>query len=137
MTNCIDYLFWSYYCFCNRHPKIYFGDNVWQAIVIMYVTIAAQCGLYYALISTFLTFLPVLPKAHTFYGELLAWLFATPILLILNHRYCHNKTITAGNFKYFKTKWGNDPRKNTKKRIVVLLYTIYSTLGVLLLAIII
>ena len=119
----IDYLFWSYYSFLNRHSKVYFGDNRWQAICTICATVVVPLGVFYALLDIFVINLPALPKDR-YLSLLIIGLLSLPLLLFLNHRYYYNKTIIRGNFRLFKDRWGEDPRTNKKGRMAVIIYTI-------------
>lgn len=123
----VDYLFWSYYCFCNRHPKIFIRDNVWEAIFMMVTTVGMPVCVSYALVDNFVVDLPDLPEERLFRLLLVAIAFL-PLCLILGHRYRRNKKITNNNFQLFKDRWGEDPRKNKKGRIAVIVYTFLTTI---------
>ena len=137
MIKYIDCLFWHYYCFANRHKKLYWGDNVWQAIVMIYGTIILPIVSVYSLISIFVVYLPPLPESGCLEGVLLMTIISLPIFLILNHRYYHNSTIVKNNFELFRNQWGENPHSNKKRRIIVVVYTLLSTIGCLCLAIVI
>lgn len=119
----LDYLFWSYYCFFERHKKFYFGDNRWQAIGVMYSTIIVPLATMYVLTNLFILDLPDLPERRD-EKILIAGIVSLPIFLFLNHRYYHNKKITKNKFQMFREQWGNDPRANKKGRLAVIVYTV-------------
>lgn len=119
----LDYLFWSYYCFFNRHPKMYFGDNRWQAIGVIYATIIVPLATLYALTDLFIVDLPELPSQRSA-KYLIIGFVSLPIFLFLNHRYYHNKKHIKGNFQLFKERWGEDPRTNKRGHMIVIIYTI-------------
>ena len=121
----LDFLFWSYYCFCERHKRFYFGDNIEQAIGMMYGSIALPIATIYATIHTFIYHLPMIEPGH-WETILLALVLSSPLFFLLDHRYYKNKTITNNNFQIFRERWGDDPRKETKGRIFVIIYTIVS-----------
>ncbi len=132
----LDFIFWSYYCFCERHKKIYFEDNVTQATGMMYGAIALPIATIYATIHTFIHNLPILEPGH-WESILLVLLLSSPLFFLLDYRYCKNKTITNNDFQLFRERWGEDPRKITKGRIFVIAYTILSVPGCLAICIII
>lgn len=132
----IDFLFWHYYCFANRHKKIYWGDNVWQAIMMIYGSIILPIALVYSLVDIFVISLPILPEPGTIEGILLMAIVSLPILYPLNHRYYHNPKIVKNKFDVFRKQWGEDPRCDKKGRIIVIVYTVLSIFGSLCLIIV-
>ena len=137
MIKFIDFLFWSYYCFANRHKKIYWGDNVWQAIGMIYGTIILPMASVYSLVSIFVISLPTFPEPGTIEGVLLMAIISSPIFLLLDYRYYHNPKIVKNKFELFRKQWGEDPRCDKKGRIIVIVYTLLSIVGCLCLAIVI
>lgn len=136
MIKFIDFLFWHYYCFANRHKKIYWGDNVWQAIGMIYGTMIVPIVLIYKIIDLFIVNLPNLSGPGHIDSLIIMDVVSLPIFLFLNNRYYHNQKIIKDNFRIFRERWGDDPRQNKKGRIAIIIYTTISFFGGICLAII-
>ena len=136
----IDFLFYSYYCHCERrkkrYPKLFFGDSRFFALYLFTLTIGGLIGLCYILINEYITSLPMIPKLGSEAESLFGLVVCCAILGPFIHRYFYDKKLTNGDYKIFKDRWGEDPRINKKGRIAVLVYTIVSIFLPLFLAVI-
>lgn len=65
-----------------------------------------------------------------------AWAIGIPWILYLDYRYERKKSIVQNKYQIFRERWG-EPDKVSKKNLKILLwYTLITTVGLLLLAIV-
>lgn len=123
MLNFLDFIFWHYYCFCERHKKRYWGDNASQAY---YAFVLSQCwviSITLGLISTFVVSLDFLPQRYSELKVLFVLVFL-PVGIYYDYRYTRKKSIVKNKYQCFREKWG-DPQNNTRRnKKIVLYYTI-------------
>ena len=136
----IDFIFYSYYCHCERRnkrfPKLFGGDSRFFALYLFALTLGGVIGLCYILINEYITPLPMLPILGSSAESVIGLVVCCAILGIFIYRYFFDKKIIKGDYKIFRERWGEDPRIHKRGRIAVLVYTIVSILLPLCLAII-
>lgn len=124
----LDYLFWYYYTYFTRrekrHPKLFFGDHIWEAIIIIHASIYMPLFNLYALLNVGgILDLPDMPEKRT-ERMLVALVVSWPLFWFLDNRYCKNKKITKNKYQLFRDRWGENPQHNKKRRIAVIIYTV-------------
>lgn len=132
----VDFLFWHYYCFFERHKKRYFGDNRYQSIIVMCITFAAILGVGSGLVQVFIIghdIPPQQPVDRKIFGLILV----APVFLYLDYRYYKKKSITKNKFEIFRNRWGDIQNVSPKNMRILLWYTIISTIGMILCAVIV
>ncbi len=135
----IDFLFWHYYSYseqCMKKTKTT-GDSRWMSIVMIVLTTWTTLGIILCEIDRFIYPLKYLPKDITKLDAKLFGLFiCVPWFLLLYFRYYKQKSIVKGKYKVFRERWG-DPENVSKKNLKILLvYTLITTIGLLIYAVI-
>ena len=131
----IDFLFWHYYCFCERHKKVFHYDNPWQACLFLLGSFIFPIGLLLGIISTFITPLH-LSSVSRFHALLVSLPILAPVILFLDSRYCKKKSIVKNSYQVFREKWGDCKNNTRKNKNIAMIYTIISYPVVLVLAIV-
>ena len=131
--NIIDFLFWHYYCFCERHKKVFHYDNPWQACLFLLGSFIFPTGLLLGIISTFITPLH-LSSVSRFHALLVSLPILAPVILFLDFRYCKNESIIKSNYQVFREKWGDYENNTRKNKNIALIYTIITYPVILALA---
>lgn len=124
----LDYYFWYFYTYFTRrekrHPKLFFGDHVFEAISIIVVSILIPLVNLYALLDAGgILDLPNMPEKKS-EGMLVALAVLWPLYSFLVNRYYKNKKITKNKYQLFRDRWGENPQHNKKRRIAVIIYTV-------------
>ena len=126
----IDFLFYSYYCHCERRnkrfPKLFGGNSRFFAFYLFTLTLGGLIGFCYLLIDEYIIHLPMIPKLGSSAESLIGLVACCAILGPFIYRYFYDKNIIKGDYKIFKERWGEDPRIHKRGRIAVLVYTILS-----------
>lgn len=124
----LDYLFWYYYTYFTRrekrHPKLFFGGHVFEAIYTIVASILIPLVNLYALLDVGgILGLPNMPdkKLEAMLIVLAVW---WPLYSFLVNRYYKNKKITKNKYQLFRDRWGENPQHNKKRRIAVIIYTV-------------
>ena len=124
----LDYLFWYYYTYFTRrekrHPKLFFGGHVFEAIYTIVASILIPLVNLYALLDVGgILGLPNMPdkKIEAMLVVLAVW---CPLYRFLVNRYYKNKKITKNKYQLFRDRWGENPQLNKKRRIAVIIYTV-------------
>ena len=124
----LDYLFWYYYTYFTRrekrHPKLFFGGHVFEAIYTIVASILIPLVNLYALLDVGgILGLPNMPdkKLEAMLVVLAVW---CPLYRFLVNRYYKNKKITKNKYQLFRDRWGENPQHNKKRRIAVIIYTV-------------
>ena len=122
----IDFLFWHYYCFCERHKKVFHYDNKWQALLFMYGSFSLILALIIGLIHTFVIALDI-SLLSTTEKRLYSFIISCVVYFLpLWYRYYYKEAITKNGFQVFRDKWGNFEH-NTKKNLnIFLIYNVIS-----------
>ncbi len=128
----IDFLFWHYYCYgYNSKIRTKNADLTMGAIVLIYFTNMLILAF---LVVTTDAFICEFSFIDTCKGEfkLLLLFLGFAWYAYLQNRYYKQKTITKSKYKVFRERWG-DPEHVSKKNMRILLwYTIFGTIGVLI-----
>ena len=93
MIKFIDFLFWHYYCYFERHKKTFKGDNYWLAILMIVFTVFFTIGVTLGGINTFIYGLDI-PKFGTKDSKILELTLGIPCLLYLCYRY-YKKSLSS------------------------------------------
>ena len=128
----IDFLFWHYYCYFEQNKKRYRGNNVWGSVLTLSYTCFFVIGVLWGIVNIFVY------DINTDYGTRKMWSIAIGILwfLYFDYRYERKKSIVQNKYQIFRERWG-DPEHVSKKNLKILLwYTLITTVGLLLLAIV-
>ena len=124
----LDYYFWYFYTYFTRrekrHPKLFFGDHVFEAIGIIVASILMPLFNLYALLDVGgILDLPDMPEKRT-ERMLVALAVWWPLYWFLDNRYYKNKKNTKNKYQLFRDRWGENPQHNKKRRIAVVLFTV-------------
>lgn len=132
----LDWMFWHYYCFYERHKKMYFGDNCFQAVVIICMNTYIMLGLLAAFIENFICELTFIPQYGTIHSKLFALIYGVPIFLFLDYRYSRKKDIIKNNYQAFRERWGTPADVNKKNLKILVVSTIIYVVGSIIIAVI-
>lgn len=121
----VDFLFWQYYCFCERHKRVFFGYNVWQALNDVFLTTACGMGVIWSLVEDKipLNILNMLHLTHTKVWVLLLIPIGGAYILFYK-RYTKKNAITQNNFQIFRERWGDPEHTKRSHRIIMWCYTL-------------
>ncbi len=127
----IDFLFWHYYCYgYNSKIRTKNADLTGGAIILILYTNMLLLGALLGTIYVFVHKISFLDNKADFKILLLFLVFSW--MFYLRYRYYKQKSITKGKYKVFRERWG-DPEHVSKKNMRILLwYTIFGTIGVLI-----
>ena len=130
----LDFLFWHYYSYVEQHKTVK-DDGGWPAIIMVIATTAMILGCLTGSIETFICDLH-LPENLGDKKYKVAIPIGILYFLFLRSRYMHEGSIAKDKYEIFSKRWG-DPKNVGKRNMRILLwYTILSTIGVLIEAII-
>lgn len=133
----LDFLFWHYYCFFEKHKNVYFGDNRLQAIVAICICCFTLFGVSVGLINTFVCTIKLIPIYGTIEEKLFSILYVLPCFLYLDYRYYFKKSVTQNNYQIFRDRWGEPLHVSKKNMRILLTFTIVAIIGMLLIAIVV
>lgn len=128
----LDLLFWHYYCFFERNKTNKDGDSLAGARLLTAFTSCGALLLIYFIIDTFVYALDINVKSTSV--RLLGLLIALLWVLYLLYRYENKKSITKNNYQLFRERWGDPLQISKKKMLLLLMYTIITTIGVFVIA---
>ena len=129
----LDFLFWHYYCYYER--KISKGKSILFAISMLAFTTFVILGFSIGTIYTFICDLH-LPEYGTLASRQIGWLIGIPWLLYIDYRYQRKESIVKNKYEVFRTRWGDSEHVSKKNMRVLLWYTLFSTIGLLIFAVI-
>ena len=128
----LDFLFWHYYCYFEQNKKRYRGNNVWGSVLTLSYTCFWVFGTILGIVGVFVY------DINMDYGpmKMWAWAIGIPWILYLDYRYERKKSIVQNKYQIFRER-GGEPDKVSKKNLKILLwYTLITTVGLLLVAIV-
>ena len=102
----------------------------------MCITFAAILGVGSGLVQVFIIghdITPQQPVDRKIFGLILV----APVFLYLDYRYYKKKSITKNKFEIFRNRWGDIQNVSPKNMRILLWYTIISTIGMILCAVIV
>lgn len=130
----LDFLFWHYYSYVELHKTVK-DDGSWPAIIMVIATTAMILGCLTGSIKTFICDMP-LPENK---GDM-KYKVVIPIgllyMVFLRYRYMHKGSIAKDKYDIFSKRWGDPKHVSPRNMRILLWYTILSTIGVLIDAII-
>lgn len=129
-----DFLFWHYYSYFEQNKKKYKGNRVQVAEGMVIITTSFAIGILIGCIHIFVYDLN-LPE----YGQMKIWGWAIgiPIILYFDYRYEKKESIVKNKYELFRTRWGSPDNVSKKNLKILLVYTIITTIGLLLFAIVV
>lgn len=131
----LDFLFWHYYCYYELNEKRFKGNSITFATSMLTFTSFVIFGFIIGTTYTFICDLH-LPEYGTLASRKIGWLTGIPWILYINYRYEKKESIIKNKYEAFRTRWG-DPKHVSKKNMrILLIYTLVTTIGMLLGAII-
>ena len=129
----IDCLFWHYYSYFEQNKKKYKGYRVQVAEGMVMLTTSLTIGVLIGCMHIFVCDLN-LPE----YGQMKiwGWTIGIPWILYLDYRYMKKESIVKNKYEVFRTRWGDPAHVSKKNMRILLIYTIISTIGMLILAVV-
>ena len=126
-----DFLFWHYYCYIEQKKTVK-EDGSWLAIIWLTFTTLLTLGV---VLSTIDTFVMDLHLPTEYEGEKgLGWIIGIPWLFYLYFRYKKKKSIIQNKYQRFRECWGDPMHMNKRNMRILLIYTLVTTIGMLLYA---
>lgn len=133
----IDFLFWHYYCFYRQHITGRKLDIVWEAMLALFLTLMLQLGFWAGAVNIFICSIEnFVPKYGTLESKLLAIIIGLPLILCLYYRYSKMRSIISEDYKLFRNRWGEPNQVSKKNMRILLAYTLFSTVGLIVVGII-
>ena len=130
----IDFLFWHYYSYMEQKKTVK-EDGAWPAIIMIIATTFTIIGSLQGAIEVFVCDLP-LPESKGDLKYKVYYPIGILYILFLRYRYMKQESIVKNKYEIFRNRWG-DPIHVSKKNMRILLwYTILSTIGLFILAIV-
>ena len=130
----LDFLFWHYYSYMEQKKTVK-EDGAWPAIIMIIATTFTIIGSLQGAIEVFVCDLP-LPESKGDLKYKVYYPIGILYILFLRYRYMKQESIVKNKYEIFRNRWG-DPIHVSKKNMRILLwYTILSTIGLFILAIV-
>ena len=133
----IDYIFWLYYCLGERNKKAKDDDSVFLAITLMFYS---GLGSFVCLLITIDSLIydwdALIDGVTMDEAKLFCIIVVLPFVLYLFYRYRKQKSIITGKYEKFREKWGEPSEISKRKMIALIIYTIVSTVGMVVYAIV-
>ena len=130
----LDFLFWHYYSYIEQKKTVK-EDGAWPAIIMILATTFTIVGSLQGAIEVFVCDLP-LPDVKGDLKYKVYYPIGILYILFLRYRYMKQKSIVKNKYEVFRNRWG-DPQNVSKKNMkILLIYTLITTIGLLLFAIV-
>ena len=131
----LDFLFWHYYSYMEQKKTVK-EDGAWPAIIMIIATTSAIIGSLIGDVEIFICDLP-LPESKGDLKYKVYFPISILYILFLRYRYMKQESVVKNKYEVFRNRWG-DPKHVSKKNMrILLIYTLITTIGLLLVSIII
>ena len=131
----LDFLFWHYYCYGEKKKTVK-EDSAWPAIIMILATTFTIIGSLQGAIEVFICDLP-LPESKGDLKYKVYYPIGILYILFLRYSYMKQKSIVKNRYEVFRNRWGDPEHVRKKNMRILLIYTLITTIGLLLDSIII
>ena len=131
----LDFLFWHYYSYMEQKKTVK-ESAAWPAIIMILATTSAIIGSIIGDIEIFINDLPF-PEDRADLKYKIYYPIGILYILYLRYRYIKKKSIIKNKYEVFRTRWGDPEHVSKKNMRILLIYTLITTVGLLINSIII